>query len=102
MKRKLRRRYGHQTQGEKRTVTGKLTHVYATGGDITIEGDDGKTWRVKLISPRYWATGSSYQAMQAALRVQKNIGRRVTAHIEYHSAFGWTIFGGSNIRLAGK
>lgn len=103
MSRRLRRRYGRSAaQGEKRTIHGVLKHVYATGGDITIAGDDGKEWRVRLMSARYWASGSSAQAYNAALRVQKQVGKRVVAHIEYHSAFGWAIFGGSNIRLEGR
>jgi hypothetical protein len=95
----LRRRYGHQTTGDKRTITGALLRVYATGGDVVI-ADGSKEWHLKLMAPDYWASGSSYRAMKAALRVQKLVGRQVTAHIEYHSAFGWVIFGGKNIRLA--
>ena len=37
--------------------------------------------------------------VRSSLSPQKWVGRQVVANIEYHSAFGWVIFGGSNIRL---
>lgn len=101
MKHRLRRRYGHSaTAGAKVHVTGKLFHVDATRGTVSIEADDGKHWGAQLMSATYWKSGSSSQAYQAALRVKKLLGRRVTAELEYHPAFGWAIFGGSKIRLA--
>lgn len=100
-RRALRKRYGRSVSGEKKTIHGGLVRVYATGGDVVI-ADGHKEWNLKLMSPRYWASGSSAQAYAAALRVQKLVGRQVVAHIEYHSAFGWVIFGGSNIKLEKK
>jgi hypothetical protein len=97
-RRRLHRRYGRSTSGEKKTIHGGLLHVYPTAGKVVI-ADGAKEWDLRLMSPRYWASGSSAQAYNAALRVQKLVGRQVVAHIEYHSAFGWVIFGGSNIKL---
>lgn len=103
-RRALKRRYGHSADaktGDKKTIHGGLLRVYATGGDVVI-ADGTKEWHLKLMSPQYWAKGSSARAYQAALRAQKLVGRQVVANIEYHSAFGWVIFGGSNIRLEKK
>ena len=45
--------------------------------------------------------GSSGRSYRAVLRVEKMmIGRRVTAHAEYSNTWGWTVFGGSKIKLA--
>ena len=85
---------------EEKTITGTLTYVYATGGVLRIREPNGQEWHLRLLDARYWATGAEYRAFKAALRVQKYVGRQVTAHIEHHSAFGWAIFGGSQIRLA--
>lgn len=102
MRHLLRKRYGRSipAPNEKHTITGELRHVYATGGDVTIFENDNKVWKARIVSPRYWAAGSSAQAYKTALKVQKWEGRRVTAELEYHPAFGWAIFGGSKIRLA--
>ena len=97
-RRALKKRYGRSATGDKKTIRGGLVRVYATGGDVVI-ADGTKEWDLKLMSPRYWASGSSAQAFKSALRVQKWVGRQVVANIEYHPAFGWVIFGGSNIRL---
>ena len=83
-----------------RTFTGTLHSVNATGGMLDVEHDDGVT-TFRLLDRRYWATGSSYRAYQAALRIKKLVGRKVTVRAENHPAFGWAIFGGSNVRLAG-
>ena len=96
----LRRRYGHARAGsnyEKRTIHGVVSSVYATGGQVHIDADDGEKYDLRIMSRRYWA--DSHSGYKAALRVQKQVGRRVIAEIEYHPAFGWAIFGGSNIRL---
>ncbi len=85
---------------EEKTFTGMLRSVYATGGTLEVEHDGGVT-TFRLLDPRYWATGSSSRAYRAALRVKKFVGRKVTVRAEDHSAFGWAVFGGSNVRLAG-
>lgn len=85
---------------EKKMFTGTLRSVSATGGTLEIK-HDGDVTTFRLLDPRYWATGSSYRAYQSALRIEKLVDRKVTVHAEHHPAFGWAIFGGRNIRLAG-
>jgi len=96
--RALKRRYGRSTSGDKKTIHGGLLRVSPTSGAVVI-ADGTKEWDLRLMSPTYWKSGSSAQAYNTALRLQKLVGRQVVANIEYHSAFGWVIFGGSNIRL---
>lgn len=93
----LKRRYGRSTS-DKKTIRGGLLRVSPMSGAVVI-ADGTREWDLKLMSPRYWASGSSAQAYRSALRLQKLVGRQVVANIEYHNAFGWVIFGGSNIRL---
>lgn len=84
-----------------KSITGELINVNATAGKLTIRDSEGKTHSLVLIDPRYWDRGGSARAYRAALRVEKTmLGRRVTAHAEYDNAFGWTVFGGSKIKLA--
>jgi hypothetical protein len=82
---------------EKKTVTGFIQHVYATGGKLTLRDMQGKEHTFEIMDPRYWATGSSARSFRHALALQKKVGRIATVHAEYHSAFGWVVFGRGKI-----
>ena len=103
----LRRRYGRALlsrmgdvpQGQKETIHGTLTSVDSMGHKVTITTAD-RSEQVEFLDPRYWDTGSSARAYQALLNLKKLVGRAVTAEVEYHSAFGWTIFGRKKIKVS--
>jgi len=90
---------GDVPQGQKETIHGTLTSVSPMGAKLTITTAD-RPEELRFLDPRYWDTGSSARAYRALLGLQKRMGRTVTAQVEYHSAFGWVIFGLKGIKVS--
>ena len=85
-----------------KVVTGELVHVSPTGGTLVVKDALGRSHSARFIDPRYWAKGAEYRAYAALLRIKRFVGRQVIAHVEHHSAFGDTVFGGRKIKIKGK